>query len=411
MNGPDLRLNVLFWHDPAEASGPRVAHGNRSLRSTLADGRWLASKTVTPHRRQCRRHRNSVLLDPRERPARVGASRLAARGVGSALKSLVSCHPQLQLGCSREKEAGGALEHVPANGHDPARGCPMFESLPERPHSSGYAQPPTCPTGAASKRATPRAQPLTGQHATRPFRMERNRLLLRDRVEEHVQRHRAEESPAVGGTCRSRRVVDRGDEGVRDELRRGAARARFLDLRLANHGRGAERPVRGGTGDSSSPHASSPFNRIGQHLEAGRNAKANALARRLKTAGLVPERCRFEMVAVGPLFPEQEDMERHRAFRDQAGALERALADHLRSGHEVIGHHPRAIACDDKMCADLCRIVDDKLGPPRRGPDAARWPPLRAQGLRTRGRRRPRSAVAARATRHRFGSATGHVPR
>jgi hypothetical protein len=121
----------------------------------------------------------------------------------------------------------------------------------------------------------------------------------------------------------------------------------------------------GRTGDSSSPHASSPFRRIGQHLQAGPNAKANALARQLQTAGLVPGRCGFEMVAVGPLFPEQENMERHREVRDQVGALERALADHLRdAGHQVIGHHPRAIACDDAMCAELCRIIDQKLGTP-----------------------------------------------
>lgn len=125
----------------------------------------------------------------------------------------------------------------------------------------------------------------------------------------------------------------------------------------------------GRTGDSSSAHASSPFKRIGQHLDAGPNAKGNALARQLKKAGLPPERCTFEMVAVGPLFPEQEDMERHRTFRDQAGALERALADHLRAaGHEVIGNHPRAIACDEKLCADVCRVVGEKLGPPKRRP-------------------------------------------
>ena len=32
----------------------------------------------------------------------------------------------------------------------------------------------------------------------------------------------------------------------------------------------------GRTGDSSSPHASSPFKRIGQHLDPGPNAKGSA---------------------------------------------------------------------------------------------------------------------------------------
>ena len=119
----------------------------------------------------------------------------------------------------------------------------------------------------------------------------------------------------------------------------------------------------GRTGDSSSPHASSPFKRIGQHLDAGPNAKGNALARQLKRAGLPPEGCTFEMVAVGPLFPEQSDMERHKTFRDQTGALERALADHLRAaGHDVIGNHPRALPCDEELCEQICRVVDEKLG-------------------------------------------------
>jgi hypothetical protein len=122
----------------------------------------------------------------------------------------------------------------------------------------------------------------------------------------------------------------------------------------------------GRTGDSSSPNASSPFKRIGQHLDTGPNAKSNALARQLKRAGLPPERCTFEMIAAGPLFPEQVDMDRHKVFRDQAGALERALADHLRaSGHNVIGSHPPKAPFDKELCAELCRVVDEKLSDPK----------------------------------------------
>ncbi len=123
----------------------------------------------------------------------------------------------------------------------------------------------------------------------------------------------------------------------------------------------------GRTGDTSSPNASSPFKRIGQHLDGGPNAKGNVLARQLTRAGLAPENCTFEMVAVGPLFPEQDDMERHRAVRDQAAALERALADHLRTaGHEVLGDHPRAAEYDDALFREVIRIVDERLANPGR---------------------------------------------
>ena len=45
----------------------------------------------------------------------------------------------------------------------------------------------------------------------------------------------------------------------------------------------------GRTGDSSSAHAASPFNRIGQHLDFRENAKGNSLAKRLNEVGINPE--------------------------------------------------------------------------------------------------------------------------
>ena len=86
----------------------------------------------------------------------------------------------------------------------------------------------------------------------------------------------------------------------------------------------------GRTGDSSSPHASSPFKRIGQHLDPGPNAKGNALGKQLKRAVVQYEECSFEMVAIGPIWPEQADFEGHKPIRDQMAALERAIADELR---------------------------------------------------------------------------------
>ena len=68
----------------------------------------------------------------------------------------------------------------------------------------------------------------------------------------------------------------------------------------------------GRTGDSSSANAASPFSRIGQHLDFRKKAKGNALARNLRSVGVDPRAYRLEMIAVGPLFPEQKNFDDHR---------------------------------------------------------------------------------------------------
>lgn len=99
----------------------------------------------------------------------------------------------------------------------------------------------------------------------------------------------------------------------------------------------------GRTGDTSSANASSPFRRIGQHLDTRLNAKGNALGRQLEKAGVDPETCTFEMIAIGPIFDEKKTMPEHKPLRDKTAALERALADELRRrGYKVLGTHPRA---------------------------------------------------------------------
>src|SRR5215210_6860569 len=98
----------------------------------------------------------------------------------------------------------------------------------------------------------------------------------------------------------------------------------------------------GRTGDTSSPNAQSPFKRICQHLDPSPNAKGNALGKQLSRAGIDPLECKFEMVAIGPIFPEQDTMDQHKPICDQVAALERALADFLRQqGYAVPGSHPR----------------------------------------------------------------------
>ena len=78
----------------------------------------------------------------------------------------------------------------------------------------------------------------------------------------------------------------------------------------------------GRTGDSASPNASSPIARMGQHL--GFNKKENMLRRHLSTHGINPEQCtNFEMIAYGPVFPEQKEWYDHKKLRNKIAALEK----------------------------------------------------------------------------------------
>jgi hypothetical protein len=121
----------------------------------------------------------------------------------------------------------------------------------------------------------------------------------------------------------------------------------------------------GRTGDSSSRFASSPFSRIGQHLDLRIGAKGNALLRNLRAAGLEPTKCSFELFAVGPLFLEQADMESHRRHRDIVAPLENALAVHLRSvGYNVIGNHGCRKPIDDELFSQVLASVNGRFTKP-----------------------------------------------
>ena len=109
----------------------------------------------------------------------------------------------------------------------------------------------------------------------------------------------------------------------------------------------------GRTGDNSSPHASPPFTRMGQHLS--KNPNQNALRRHLESRGITPEECAsFRLVAHGPLFPEAKDMEEHRGPRDVVAALEKALADTLRAvGYEVLNDVRSLMPLDETLFATV----------------------------------------------------------
>lgn len=138
----------------------------------------------------------------------------------------------------------------------------------------------------------------------------------------------------------------------------------------------------GRTGDSSSPNASSPFRRIGQHLDLRVNAKGNALLRQLRKAQVNPEFCTFEMTAIGPIFEEQETMLEHKPLRDKTAALESALAQELRRrGYNVLGSHPRPAQVDPSLLDQLLLQVSSAF-PERHTADAPqpRFQPIRLRG-------------------------------
>ena len=125
------------------------------------------------------------------------------------------------------------------------------------------------------------------------------------------------------------------------------------------HGAGLHLYV-GRTGDSSSPHAGSPFTRIGQHLDVRSSAKGNALGKRLNAAGVTATDCKFAMIAIGPLFPEADSMELHCPLRDQVGAVEKALAELLRlRGYSVLGVHHSGVAPDRETMNAVAVIIDE----------------------------------------------------
>ncbi len=113
----------------------------------------------------------------------------------------------------------------------------------------------------------------------------------------------------------------------------------------------------GRTGDSSSQFAASPFSRLGQHLDIRANAKANTLLKHVRAQDCDPLKCEYELIAFGPLFPEQPSMELHRKFRDRTALLETSLAQLLLSrGLHVVGVHGAPGSPDPVLQAEIERV-------------------------------------------------------
>ena len=114
----------------------------------------------------------------------------------------------------------------------------------------------------------------------------------------------------------------------------------------------------GRTGDSSSANASSPFNRIGRHLDFRENAKGNSLAKRLLESSIDPYRSSFKMLALGPFFDEVKEFEEHKTLRDYMATLEFEIARTLReSGYVVLGQHRRSTDIIEDQLNEIKKLV------------------------------------------------------
>lgn len=117
----------------------------------------------------------------------------------------------------------------------------------------------------------------------------------------------------------------------------------------------------GRTGDNSSPHATAPYTRMGQHL--GSIKTQNALRKHLAARGFEPQDCEtFELISYGPIFPEVEAGERsrdermleHLPFRNIVGALERDLAGALsEAGYDVVNSVKWRHGSDPQLWQDV----------------------------------------------------------
>lgn len=105
----------------------------------------------------------------------------------------------------------------------------------------------------------------------------------------------------------------------------------------------------GRTGDSSSPHAQSPFARMGQHL--GDNPKSNALRRNLARFRVDADAYKsFKLSAYGPILPEETIMAKHSQSRDIIAGLEKGLCDALVSaGYDLVNKVNSAKPIDERL--------------------------------------------------------------
>lgn len=117
----------------------------------------------------------------------------------------------------------------------------------------------------------------------------------------------------------------------------------------------------GRTGDSSSPKAASPFNRMGQHL--GNIKASNMLRTHLGKREMLPEDCCFRFIAVGPILTEATNWEEHISRRDIVGGMEQKLEQELRrAGWNVMNTVPGSFELDEQLWKDIRPAFAGRFG-------------------------------------------------
>ncbi|MBN2180998.1 MAG: hypothetical protein JW715_03730 [Sedimentisphaerales bacterium] len=118
----------------------------------------------------------------------------------------------------------------------------------------------------------------------------------------------------------------------------------------------------GRTGDEAKKNAAaaSPFQRIGEHLNYRQSAKANTV-KKCFDSNKFPE-YQVRLIAVGPLFPKQNDPDSHVRYRDKMKALEKSVAEHFISkGYYVPGKHYDSNAKDLDLAKKIIKVLEAEI--------------------------------------------------
>ena len=87
------------------------------------------------------------------------------------------------------------------------------------------------------------------------------------------------------------------------------------------------------------------------------------LLRQVQKLGWDPLTCQYELVAFGPIFPEQADLIEHRSKRDVVAPLETELALLFkREGFNVVGSHGKQRDADQRLLEQVKRAFHKVFG-------------------------------------------------